>query len=148
MKNSKLTIGGQEIEVNGSYIFYQIFEDVFGADFFALLTEISNLKNRQTQLTGTKTKTEETEKEIMQINLAILSLMKKTAQKMLFVFNLLTKSDSEVFEATIENYYSFLKGFPLRAFNTDEVNNIFNFYNDVSKSEVESADPDQTQQDE
>lgn len=145
MKNSKLTIGGQEIEVNGSYIFYQIFEDVFGADFFALLTEISNLKNRQTQLTGTKTKTEETEKEIMQINLAILSLMKKTAQKMLFVFNLLTKSDSEVFEATIENYYSFLKGFPLRAFNTDEVNNIFNFYNDVSKSEVESADPDQTQ---
>ena len=148
MKNSKILIGGQEIEVNGSYIFYQIFEDVFGADFFALLTEISNLKNRQTQLTGTKTKTEETEKEIMQINLAILSLMKKTAQKMLFVFNLLTKSDSEVFEATIENYYSFLKGFPLRAFNTDEVNNIFNFYNDVSKSEVESADPDQTPQDE
>lgn len=148
MKNSKILIGGQEIEVNGSYIFYQIFEDVFGADFFALLTEISNLKNRQTQLTGNKTKTEETEKEIMQINLAILSLMKKTAQKMLFVFNLLTKSDSEVFEATIENYYSFLKGFPLRAFNTDEVNNIFNFYNDVSKSEVESADPDQTQQDE
>ena len=148
MKNSKLTIGGQEIEVNGSYIFYQIFEDVFGADFFALLTEISNLKNRQTQLTRNKTKTEETEKEIMQINLAILSLMKKTAQKMLFVFNLLTKSDSEVFEATIENYYSFLKGFPLRAFNTDEVNNIFNFYNDVSKSEVESADPDQTPQDE
>ena len=144
MKNSKILIGGQEIEVNGSYIFYQIFEDVFGADFFALLTEISNLKNRQTQLTGNKTKTEETEKEIMQINLAILSLMKKTAQKMLFVFNLLTKSDSEVFEATIENYYSFLKGFPLRAFNTDEVNNIFNFYNDVSKSEVESADPDQT----
>lgn len=148
MKNSKILIGGQEIEVNGSYIFYQIFEDVFGADFFALLTEISNLKNRQTQLTGNKTKTEETEKEIMQINLAILSLMKKTAQKMLFVFNLLTKSDSEVFEATIENYYSFLKGFPLRAFNTDEVNNIFNFYNDVSKSEVESADPNQTQQDE
>ena len=148
MKNSKLTIGGQEIEVNGSYIFYQIFEDVFGADFFALLTEISNLKNRQTQLTGTKTKTEETDKEIMQINLAILSLMKKTAQKMLFVFNLLTKSDSEVFEATIENYYSFLKGFPLRAFNTEEVNNIFNFYNDVSKSEVENADPDQTPQDE
>lgn len=148
MKNSKILIGGQEIEVNGSYIFYQIFEDVFGADFFALLTEISNLKNRQNQLTGNKTKTEETEKEIMQINLAILSLMKKTAQKMLFVFNLLTKSDSEVFEATIENYYSFLKGFPLRAFNTDEVNNIFNFYNDVSKSEVESADPDQTQQDE
>lgn len=148
MKNSKILIGGQEIEVNGSYIFYQIFEDVFGTDFFALLTEISNLKNRQTQLTGNKTKTEETEKEIMQINLAILSLMKKTAQKMLFVFNLLTKSDSEVFEATIENYYSFLKGFPLRAFNTDEVNNIFNFYNDVSKSEVESADPDQTQQDE
>lgn len=148
MKNSKILIGGQEIEVNGSYIFYQIFEDVFGADFFALLTEISNLKNRQTQLTGNKTKTEETEKEIMQINLAILSLMKKTAQKMLFVFNLLTKSDSEVFEATIENYYSFLKGFPLRAFNTDEVNNIFNFYNDVSKSEVESADPDQTPQDE
>ena len=148
MKNSKILIGGQEIEVNGSYIFYQIFEDVFGADFFALLTEISNLKNRQTQLTRNKTKTEETEKEIMQINLAILSLMKKTAQKMLFVFNLLTKSDSEVFEATIENYYSFLKGFPLRAFNTDEVNNIFNFYNDVSKSEVESADPDQTQQDE
>lgn len=148
MKNSKILIGGQEIEVNGSYIFYQIFEDVFGSDFFALLTEISNLKNRQTQLTGNKTKTEETEKEIMQINLAILSLMKKTAQKMLFVFNLLTKSDSEVFEATIENYYSFLKGFPLRAFNTDEVNNIFNFYNDVSKSEVESADPDQTQQDE
>ena len=148
MKNTKILIGGQEIEVNGSYIFYQIFEDVFGADFFALLTEISNLKNRQTQLTGNKTKTEETEKEIMQINLAILSLMKKTAQKMLFVFNLLTKSDSEVFEATIENYYSFLKGFPLRAFNTDEVNNIFNFYNDVSKSEVESADPDQTQQDE
>ena len=148
MKNSKILIGGQEIEVNGSYIFYQIFEDVFGADFFALLTEISNLKNRQTQLTGTKTKTEETEKEIMQINLAILSLMKKTAQKMLFVFNLLTKSDSEIFEATIENYYSFLKEFPLRAFNTDEVNNIFNFYNDVSKSEVESADPDQTQQDE
>lgn len=145
MKNSKILIGGQEIEVNGSYIFYQIFEDVFGTDFFALLTEISNLKNRQTQLTGNKTKTEETEKEIMQINLAILSLMKKTAQKMLFVFNLLTKSDSEVFEATIENYYSFLKGFPLRAFNTDEVNNIFNFYNDVSKSEVESADPDQTQ---
>ena len=145
MKNSKILIGGQEIEVNGSYIFYQIFEDVFGADFFALLTEISNLKNRQTQLTGTKTKTEETEKEIMQINLAILSLMKKTAQKMLFVFNLLTKSDSEIFEATIENYYSFLKEFPLRAFNTDEVNNIFNFYNDVSKSEVESADPDQTQ---
>lgn len=148
MKNSKILIGGQEIEVNGSYIFYQIFEDVFGADFFALLTEISNLKNRQTQLTGNKTKTEENEKEIMQINLAILSLMKKTAQKMLFVFNLLTKSDSEVFEATIENYYSFLKGFPLRAFNTDEVNNIFNFYNDVSKSEVESADPDQTPQDE
>lgn len=148
MKNSKILIGGQEIEVNGSYIFYQIFEDVFGSDFFALLTEISNLKNRQTQLTGNKTKTEETEKEIMQINLAILSLMKKTAQKMLFVFNLLTKSDSEVFEATIENYYSFLKGFPLRAFNTDEVNNIFNFYNDVSKSEVESADPNQTQQDE
>lgn len=148
MKNSKILIGGQEIEVNGSYIFYQIFEDVFGTDFFALLTEISNLKNRQTQLTGNKTKTEETEKEILQINLAILSLMKKTAQKMLFVFNLLTKSDSEVFEATIENYYSFLKGFPLRAFNTDEVNNIFNFYNDVSKSEVESADPDQTQQDE
>ena len=148
MKNSKILIGGQEIEVNGSYIFYQIFEDVFGADFFALLTEISNLKNRQTQLTGNKTKTEGTEKEIMQINLAILSLMKKTAQKMLFVFNLLTKSDSEVFEATIENYYSFLKGFPLRAFNTDEVNNIFNFYNDVSKSEVESADPNQTQQDE
>lgn len=145
MKNSKLSIGGQEIEVNGSYIFYQIFEDVFGTDFFALLTEISNLKTRQNQLTGNKTKTEETEKEIMQINLAILSLMKKTAQKMLFVFNLLTKSDSEVFEATIENYYSFLKGFPLRAFNTDEVNNIFNFYNDVSKSEVESADPDQTQ---
>lgn len=144
MKNSKLTIGGQEIEVNGSYIFYQIFEDVFGTDFFALLTEISNLKTRQTQLTRNKTKTEETEKEIMQINLAILSLMKKTAQKMLFVFNLLTKSDSEVFEATIENYYSFLKGFPLRAFNTDEVNNIFNFYYDVSKSEVESADPDQT----
>lgn len=148
MKNSKILIGGQEIEVNGSYIFYQIFEDVFGADFFALLTEISNLKNRQTQLTGNKTKTEEKEKEIMQINLAILLLMKKTAQKMLFVFNLLTKSDSEVFEATIENYYSFLKGFPLRAFNTDEVNNIFNFYNDVSKSEVESADPDQTPQDE
>lgn len=148
MKNSKILIGGQEIEVNGSYIFYQIFEDVFGADFFALLTEISNLKNRQTQLTGNKTKTEETEKEIMQINLAILSLMKKTAQKMLFVFNLLTKSDAEVFEATIENYYSFLKGFPLRAFNTDEVNNIFNFYNDVSKSEVESADPDQTPRDE
>lgn len=148
MKNSKILIGGQEIEVNGSYIFYQIFEDVFGADFFALLTEISNLKNRQTQLTGNKTKTEEKEKEIMQINLAILLLMKKTAQKMLFVFNLLTKSDSEVFEATIENYYSFLKGFPLRAFNTDEVNNIFNFYYDVSKSEVESADPDQTPQDE
>ena len=67
---------------------------------------------------------------------------------MLFIFNLLTKSDSEVFEATIENYYSFLKDFPLRAFSTDEVNNIFNYYNDVSKSGVESADPDQTPQDE
>jgi hypothetical protein len=45
-------------------------------------------------------------------------------------------------------YYSFLKEFPLLAFNTEEVNNIFNYYNDVSKSEVESADPDQTPQDE
>lgn len=148
MKNSKLNIGGLEIEVNGSYIFYQIFEDVFGADFFALLTEISKLKNQQTQLTKSKNKTENDEKEIMKINLAILFLMKKTAQQMIFIFNLLTKSDSEVFEANIENYYSFLRQFPLWAFNTDEVNNIFNFYNDVSKSEVEAADPDQTQQDE
>jgi hypothetical protein len=148
MKNSLLTIGGKEIPVNGAYIFYQIFEDVFGTDFFALLTEISELKNRQTQITEKKEQTEEDKKEVLHLNLAILSLMKKTSQKMLFVFNLLTKSDSEVFEATIENYYSFLKEFPLRAFNTEEVNNIFNYYNDVSKSEVESADPDQTPQDE
>ena len=99
-------------------------------------------------ITEKKEQTEEDKKEVLQINLAILSLMKKTSQKMLFVFNLLTKSDSEVFEATIENYYSFLKEFPLRAFNTEEVNNIFNYYNDVSKSEVESADPDQTLQEE
>lgn len=148
MKNSLLTIGGKEIPVNGAYIFYQIFEDVFGTDFFALLTEISKLENRKKQITEKEEQTEEENQEVLQLNLAILSLMKKTSQKMLFVFNLLTKSDSEVFEATIENYYSFLKELPLRAFSTTEVNNIFNYYNDVSKSEVESADPDQTQLDE
>ena len=148
MKNTTLKIGGKEIPVNGAYIFYQIFEDVFGHDFFAILNEISNLKTSREQIESNKNKTEEDKKDLIRNDLAILSLTKKTSQQMLFIFNLLTKSDSEVFEATIENYYSFLKDFPLRAFSTDEVNNIFNYYNDVSKSGVESADPDQTPQDE
>lgn len=150
MKNSILKIADIEVPVNGCYLFFQIFEDVFGADFFALFSEIAELKNKQTQKAtiSEANKTEDDEIEIRRLNLALLSLMKKTSQKMLFIFNLLTKSDSEIFEANIENFYSFLKDFPIRAFSTDEVNNIFNYYNDISKSEVESADPDQTPLDE
>lgn len=93
-----------EITINAA--FYELFENVFGEDFFGVIAQLkSTPRIRRLRNKNADELTEEENDELMEANLAMASIMKKYTSRIAYIGNKLYKKQ---YTGSYDDYLKFL----------------------------------------
>ena len=94
----------EEITINAA--FYELFENIFGEDFFGVITSLkSTPRIKMLRNKNAEELTEEENDELMEANLAMAAIMKKYTSRIAYIGNKLYKKQ---YTGSYDDYVKFL----------------------------------------